>query len=227
MGVEYRHFLVVNEANWRQQPDTAARVDRVLREWQIVDTLNKVVNLAPGANHAELNANINQPLGHGTAFEYAGVTGAAVQRIAGDSHYPDITVEDRYTMNTTLVVGDDYRVHWSGDGIYFELQSPPTVNGKPLIGIEDEDPYGILFSNSFPSYEATTPPVVKAHIAEYQKKQVPWQHYQGYWQAAVVIEFGKDIPLFAEGVQMLPSREFVVALGEAFRGSILEVGDFH
>ena len=130
-------------------------------------------------------------------------------------------------MHTTLVVGDDYRVHWSGDGIYFELQSPPTVNVKPLIGMEDQDPFRILFSNSFPSYEATTPPVVKAHIAEYQKKQVAWQSYQGYWQAAVVIDFGKDLPLFAEGIQTLPAREFVAALREAFQGSILEVGDFY
>ena len=33
MGVEYRHYLVVNDPEWRPEPDTASRVEEVLRSW--------------------------------------------------------------------------------------------------------------------------------------------------------------------------------------------------
>src|SRR5262249_7214197 len=50
MGIEYRHFLVVDDAEWRPQSDTAARVEAVLRKWSLVDRPKEVVDLSRGAN---------------------------------------------------------------------------------------------------------------------------------------------------------------------------------
>ena len=130
-------------------------------------------------------------------------------------------------MDIALVVGDDYRLHWSSDGIDFELISPPFANGKPVLGDEDEEPYDILFANSFPATGITSPPVVTAHIADHAQANVAWQDYQGYWRGAVVIDFGKDLPSFTDEVHQLPSRDFVAAISTAFRGSIVEVGEFY
>ncbi|HEX7864364.1 MAG TPA: hypothetical protein VF555_05420 [Variovorax sp.] len=35
MGIEYRHFLVVDDADWRPRADTAARVAKLLADWSI------------------------------------------------------------------------------------------------------------------------------------------------------------------------------------------------
>ena len=48
----------MNEADWCPQPDTAARVDNVPREWSIVDKLEKVVNLALGANNSDFGKDL-------------------------------------------------------------------------------------------------------------------------------------------------------------------------
>ena len=227
MGVEYRHFLVVNEPDWGPQPDTAARVESVLRDWSVVDGLEKVINLALGANNEMKDASTAALPGPGLAFIYSGVHGLPVARIAGASMYDEVEPAERYIMNTTLVVGDDYRLHWSSESIYFELISPPIANGKPVMGDDDQEPYRILFDQSFPSTGITSPPVVKAHIEEHARPNVAWQTYQGYWRGGVVIDFGKDLPSFTDEVHQLPARDFVAAISTAFRGSIVEVGEFY
>jgi hypothetical protein len=228
MGIEYRHYLVVNEADWCPKPDTAARVDSVIREWSIVDELEKVVNLALGANNTELeDMSITVPPGPGLAFVYSGVKGASVDRIAGASIYDDVTTAERYTMKTTLVIGDDYRVQWSSESIYFEVVSPPIANAKPVLGDDDEEPYGMLFAKSFPSTGVTSPPVVVAHVEKHARPNVASRNCQGYWRGGLIIDFGKDLPSFTDDVHMLASRDFVTAISEAFRGSIVEVGEFY
>lgn len=227
MGIEYRHFLVVNEPDWRPQPDTAARVESVLRDWSVVDRIEKVINLALGANNEVIDTSTAELPGPGLAFIYSGVQGLPVERIAGASMYGEVKPDERYIMHTALVVGDDYRLQWSSDGIYFELKSPPVANGKPVLGDDDEEPYNTLFANSFPSTGITSPPVVVAHIEEHAKANVAWQNYQGYWRGGVVIDFGKDLPRFTDGLHSLPSRDFVGAISTAFRGLIVEVGEFY
>ena len=83
MGIEYRHFLVVNEPDWRPQPDTAARVESVLRDWSVVDRIEKVINLALGANNEVIDTSTADLPGPGLAFIYSGVQGLPVERIAG------------------------------------------------------------------------------------------------------------------------------------------------
>ncbi len=45
MGVEYRQFMVVDDAHWRPQSDTAARVEAVLRDWSLIGEVENIVDL--------------------------------------------------------------------------------------------------------------------------------------------------------------------------------------
>jgi hypothetical protein len=227
MGIEYRHFIVVNESAWRPESDTAARVEAVFRQWSLVEQLKKVVDLSLGSNNKLLEALPATLPGPGLAFVYAGIEGEPVQRIAGPSAYEDVNASDRYTMETTLVIGDDYRVQWSSESISFELVSPPIADGQPVIGLDDEEPFNTLFEQSLPSEGITTLPVVVANVAEHARHNVAWQNCLGYWRAAVVIDFGKDLPSFTEDVHMLPAREFVADVAAAFRASVIEIGEFY
>jgi len=225
MGVEYRHFLVVNDPDWRPRVDTVSRVEQVLRTWGLATRLEKAVDLTAGLNEELTGESIANVPDGGIAYVYQGVQGAAVAKIAGPSEY-GVGDDERYTMRTTLVVGNDYRIQWSSESIYFELTSPPTEDGVP-IEATDEEPFDILFDESFSSEQATSPPVVTIHVEEHAQANVGWDAYQGFWRAAVVIDFGKDLPAFSETRHELPERTFVSAVSEAFRGPIVEVGEFY
>jgi hypothetical protein len=225
MGVEYRHFLVVNDPNWRPENDTALRIDDILRQWLLADRLRRIVDLSTGNDMERVGSNGLVDPGRGLAFRYAGVDGSAVARIAGPSLY-DADPDHRYTMSTWLVLGSDYRVHYSSEAFFFDLISPPTTGGRPIEPDERES-LDILFDQSFPADDATSPPVVKIHVEDHAKPHLAWSQYQGFWRGALVIDFGKDLPHFVDGVHQLPARDFIAAIGEAFRGPIVEVGEFY
>jgi len=228
MGTEYRQFLVVDDAHWRPQSDTAQRVEAVLRHWLLIVDVAEIVDLACGDSHhasAASSPTASAP-GAGVAIVYSGAQGPAVEVVAGPSAYPGIDPAERYLKRATLVIGDDYRVQWGTDGVYFELLSPPLADGVPIPG-NDEHLYDALFAASFPSAKATSAPVVSAQLAEYAKTSKAWDTCLGYWRGALVIDFGKDLPAFSEQVQALPSRDFVSALSAALRGPLVEIGDFY
>ncbi|NVM74783.1 hypothetical protein FHW83_000543 [Duganella sp. SG902] len=229
MGVEYRHFLIVDDPAWTPHADTAARVDAVLRRWLLVDKVEQCLDLTGGALNPIDAADLSSiKAGAGVAVVYAGIAGEPVMRIAGASLYNDIDPRDRYTMRTSLVLGDDFRIPWSSDGVWFELISPPTIAGQPIAANESDDEPGpdLLYERSFPS-EGASPPVVKVHVQDGAKENIAWDHIQGYWRAALVIDFGKDLPSFCGGIQALPARDFVTDMADAFRSRLVEIGEFY
>ena len=227
MGIEYRHFLVVNDETWLPKPNTIARVEAVLRKWSLVENLKQVFDLSNGQAKEVDRARAYDAPGHGLALHYDGIHGRPVVTIAGPSYYENIFDTDRYTMRTTLLVGSDYRVHWSAHGFYFELLSPAKQNGTELATFPyPEDLIGCYYWQSFPCDAKTSPPDVKIHVADHAEKNVAWSNYRGFWRAALVIDFGKDLPAFARGQHVLPNQEFVKAVSEAFGARIAEVGEF-
>ncbi|HJY75556.1 MAG TPA: hypothetical protein VKE95_02940 [Burkholderiales bacterium] len=156
-------------------------------------------------------------------FVYPGIEGPQVERVAGPSNYGSAASE-RYTQETYLILGDDYRVQWSSESIYFEVVSKPTLRGKPVAATEEEPPH-ILYSESFPG--GATPPVVKVHVAEHAESNVAWKRCHGYWRGALIIDFGKNLPSFVDGNHALPAKDFVTEIGEAFRGPIVEIGELY
>jgi hypothetical protein len=226
MGVEYRHFMVVDDAYWRPQSDTAARVEAVLRDWSLIDQVEHIVDLPASEEKPGETSNSAASPGPGVAVVYAGATGPAVEAITGPSLFADITSGDRYLKSATLVIGDDYRVQWSTDCVYFELMSPPLANGVPIAG-DGVDFHNCLFAESYPSAEATSLPVVIPRMEDRAKLSVAWNSCLGFWRGGLVLDFGKDLPAFCEQVQALPAREFVAAISAALRGPLVEIGDFY
>lgn len=226
MGIEYRHFLVVDDARWKPQADTVSRVEQVLRAWSLGDRPDKVIDLVRGEQLSTETSTTSAP-GRGIAATYGGVDGAAVEKLAGPSYYPDLNAADRYIMSTTLIVGDDYRLHTTADSsIYFEVVEPPLDSkGRQLDPIDGEYS-SALYADTFPGTDVSSPPVVVAHVAEFAQKNIGWARCNGFWRAALVIDFGKDIPGFARGIHCLPAIQFVHDLSEAFRGPVLQIGEF-
>ncbi len=227
MGVEYRHFLVVNDATWLPNPDTMPRVEAVLRIWSLVEDLNKAFDLSDGRAKEIDYAHAKGDPGHGIALLFDGISGLPVANIAGPSFYDGILDAERYTMGTALVVGRDYRVHWSSESLYFELVSPAEQNGKAIAPYPyPEDLRGCLFAESFRSEANTSPPEVEIHVADHAAANFGRSNYHGFWRGAVVIDFGKNLPGFVNDLHVLPNQNFVDAIEEAFGAEVAEIGEF-
>lgn len=226
MGVEYRHFLVVDDAGWSPRPDTLARVDAVLRRWALADRIEKVVDLADGK---ALPPAVPREPGRGVVVVYGGVEGPAVAAVAGASQC-GAGDEDRYTMHTLVVAGSDYRVQWSPEGIYFEPESPPVAVGGALIRAEDPElahPCGTLFAQCFRAADLAAPPRVAIHVEPWARARLAWERCLGFWRGAALVDFGKDLPALVDGKHALPARAFVDELGAAFRGPLAEIGEVY
>jgi hypothetical protein len=226
MGVEYRHYLVVNDPAWQPEADTASRVEAVLRSWGLAANPVEAVDLTGGRAKELPTATMAAEPGAGVGVVYAGVQGEAVARIAGHSHY-GAADQDRYLMKIVLIVGRDYRIQQSSESIYFELVEPPKAAGRPSEANDDKEPFAFAYAASFPSENPTSPPVVRAHIEENAGANIGWTNYQGFWRGGLVIDFGKDLPAFVENKHLLPEARLVTELAEAFRGPLVEVGEFY
>ena len=227
MGIEYRHFLVVDDAQWRPQADTASRVEKVLRAWSLGDQPTKVIDLVRG-EQLSTELSIRSAPGRGIAVVYGGVDGTAVEKLAGASYYPELRFEDRYIMSTTLLVGDDYRIQTTSDSsIYFEVMEPPLDGRGNRLEPIDGEFSSHLYADTFPGTDISSPPKVRAHVAEFAQENISWASCNGFWRGALVIDFGKDLPGFARTVHLLPAAQFVRELSEAFRGPLVQIGEFN
>ena len=188
--------------------------------------LTRAVNLAGGRGEELTDATTSVAPGAGVGFVYEDVQGPAIARIAGPSAY-DAPDDDRYAMRVVLVVGDDYRIQSSSESIYFEPVMPPENDGEPIEPNQEEEPFEMAYAASFSSADATSPPLVKAQVADSAKENIAWQDYQGFWRGAVVIDFGKDLPGFVEARHALPEVRLRRALGaRLFPAGLAEAGEF-
>ena len=230
MGVEFRQFLVVNDRTWLPQPDTLSRVEAVLRQWALVDQPPRLVDLSGGRPQFTTPDRLGSFPGAGLALTWPGIEGRGVERVAGPNQWgsgPD----ERYIGRIVAVAGLDYRVHWSSEDYYFQLVKPPSEAGQPLTRYPNPD-FGrtrlsTTWADAFPCTAAASPPLVRINIEDRARSQVGWRNLDGFWRAALILEFGKDIPAFAGAVHLLPERAFVSAISAAFRGPIEEVGEFY
>ena len=220
MAVEYRHFIVVNDPDWLPQSDTLLRVDEVLRKWSLVAGKPSVFDLSDMTKKTDREVPVNEPSA-GAALIYHGAAGEEVEQIAGASLFPGVDQDNRSIQSTSVVVGMDYRIQPSSEMVCFELVEP---NPGSLQQMDVPRPLYKLFVEYIPSTETPHPPVMKIHITPSLAWQVAWEDFPGYWRGGVVLDFGKDIPHFADNINLLPNRQFVADLSRAFRAKLAEVG---
>ena len=230
MGVEFRQFLVVNDATWLPQSDTLSRVEAVLREWALVNQPPRLIDLSGGRPQFTTPDRLGSSPGAGLALAWPGIEGGAVERVAGPNQSGG-GADERYIEQIVAVAGLDYRVQWSSEDYYFQLVKPPSEGGRLQARYPDPD-FGrtrlsTAWADAFPCSAAASPPVVRIQIEDRARRQVGWRNLDGFWRAALVLEFGKDIPAFADAVHLLPERAFVAEVSAAFRGPIEEIGEFY
>jgi hypothetical protein len=234
MGVEYCHTLVVQDPSWQPRPDTAARVDQVLRQWSLVSVDPEIYDLSetreyemkPPQERRRLYARPVPvaPPGPGLALVYPDSAGPVIERIFGPSYYPEVSTDERYLYRITLIVGDDFRLHGHWMDLNFaEVVQPPTTNGAAVEPYAYRFPVGIS-GDAYPTHASTKPPTVNMHIEPAFERHIGWHDYAGFFRAALVLDCNKDLPKFADGKHLLPGRDFVDAISDAFGSPVIEFG---
>lgn len=225
MGVEYRHFLVVADEDWHAQSDTALRVDAVLRSYALVAAKPEVYDLTGGRKASLPEIPWALP-GPGIAICYPMVQNPIITSLVGQSFYKEMREGDRYIQKITLVVGMDFRVHWSSEGLGFSVSKPANESGREVAAYSF-DPGLNVYSESYPATPSTKPPEVEVTIERWAQKNVAWQGYTGAWRAGLVLDCGKDLPDWLASAHSLRSQEFVNAVASAFRARLHEVGEVY
>jgi hypothetical protein len=224
MGVEYRHFIVAHNPNWLPQPDTAIRLDAVLRDWSLVSSDPRIFDLTDGEMRPLPGLLPEADPGAGLALIYPEVTGTPVNTVVGGSYYEG--VHERYLQRIFVVIGSDFRVHWSSEAICFTVDEPPHDGPKPIEPYEGEQ-HLYVYSEAYKANSTTRPPQVEIEVYAPHRSHIVWNEYCGYWRGAVVLDCGKDLPKLADGRHTLPSQAFLQQIAEAFRSSIIEVGEIY
>lgn len=226
MGVEYRHFLVVNDKSWLPAADTLARVDAVLHKWSLIDKPATVFDLSTMKESSEKTIPGAMP-GAGKALVYDETSGKPVVDIAGRCYYDTVGDEDHYISQIIVVAGNDIRIQQSDEYCYFEQLTPaPDQACAGFVYDLDAIPWPV--SKAFDAYlvhgEYAGVPEMNIHVSKNFPELYDWSDYAGYWRGAVMLDFGKSLPGFCEKLRQLPTRDFVNELASAFRGPIAEIG---
>lgn len=226
MGVEYRHFLAVNDKDWLPAVDTLARVDAVLNKWSLINQPTMVFDLSTMKESSEKTIPSFMP-GAGQAVVYDDAKGKPVTDIAGPCYYDTVKEEDHYISKIIVVAGNDIRIQQSDEYGYFEQISP--APDQACIGfVYDLDTIPWPVSKTFDAYlvhgEYSGTPEINIHFSKNFPELYDWTDYAGYWRGAVMLDFGKSLPGFYAQPRQLPSRDFVNELAIAFRGPIAEIG---
>ncbi|PXX33710.1 hypothetical protein [Undibacterium pigrum] len=227
MGVEYRHFVVVNDKDWLPAVDTLARVDAVLYKWSLIDKPTMVFDLSTMKESSEKSIPNSMP-GAGQVLVYDEVAnGKPVVNIAGRCYYDTVKDEDHYISSIIVVAGNDIRIQQSDEYCYFEQTSPaPDQVCDGFMSDLDTIPWPV--SKTFDAYlvhgKYLGTPKVNIHFSKNFPGLYEWTNYAGYWRGAVMLDFGKSLPNFCENLRQLPARDFVNELATAFRGPIAEIG---
>lgn len=85
------------------------------------------------------------------------------------------------------------------------------------------------WSQSYAANADTIPPEVEVTVPGIFRRHVAWNDaetpFSGWWRGGVILDFGKSVPAFANGVHALPNRAFVRELAEAMRSELHEIGE--
>lgn len=120
MGVEYRHFLVVDDKDRLPAMVTLARVDAILRQWSQIKEPTTVFYLLTMKESSYKRIPAFMP-GAGQALVYDDAAkGKPVENIAGQCYYDTVEEEDHYISTIIAVAGNDIRIQQSDDYCYFE-----------------------------------------------------------------------------------------------------------
>ena len=224
MGVEYKHYILVEDLSYIGTLSTAIAVERVLVDWGLVAGTPTIRSL-DGGKDRKLRQSTLQKVPATTSnllVEYPFSEAESITDIMGPSEFGD--VDSRYIQQVAVLIGSDFRVYDGFETAYTSITSPPKQDGdvvKPFKQCYDISHY----ADAYPADAETTPPtaVLEADLHDWPMPK----SFCGVWRCGVILDCGKDVPAFMQKKNQLPSTKFVPDLRKAFGHKLIQIGHFY
>jgi hypothetical protein len=224
MGVEYKHYMFVDDLSYVGTLATAVAIDSVLTEWGLVSGSPTIRSLDGGKGKLLCQSSLEKIPADiaNLLLEYPYTEGDTIENIMGPSDYDD--VDSRYIQTIAVLVGSDYRIYNGDETAYTTVTAPPQKNGKEVKPYEPN--YDIYYyADAYPAESKTEPP--KA-ILEPDLHDWPLpKGFCGIWRCGVILDCGKDLPAFIQKTNNLPSTKFASDIRNAFGGKIVQIGHYY
>ena len=224
MGVEYTHYLMVDDLTYVGTHAIALTLQDVLTTWGLIAGPPTIRSLDGGkAKKLRQTSLAKVPVDFANLLvEFPHTEAETIADIMGPSEYDN--VDSRYIQAIALLIGADYRVYDGGETAFTTVIHPPQRNGKEV------KPYKPNFkircyTNAYPADGETTPPkaVLKPDLHDWPLPK----GFCGIWRCGVILDCGKDLPAFAQKTNKLPSTRFASDITKAFGAKIVQVGHFY
>lgn len=221
MGVEYTHYMFVDDQSCIGTAATAMAIEGVLTKWGLVSGAPTIRSL-DGGKAKKLRQSSLDKVPEDTAnllIEYPFTEANTIADIMGPSEYDD--VDSRYIQRIAVLVGSDYRVYNGAETAFTTVTEPPRKNDKDVKPYKPN--YDIsYYANAYPADFETDPPkaILKPDLHDWP---IP-KGFCGIWRCGVIFDCGKDLPAFMQKTNKLPSTKFVADLRKAFGHKIVQIG---
>lgn len=230
VGVEYKHFLLVEDLGWIGDQEAAVRVHELLQRWGLADAPPTLFSL-DGGKKKKLKpqlGKLKKPPAN-LRIEYETVDAEsmkdeqAIERIMGPSFHDEDATLARYFQSIALVVGTDYRIHEWSERTSTKVIEPAMEGGKAVgalrLGYAGPDDCAEVY----PASASATAPKAKFSADRWPAPK----KFSGVWRSGLVLDCGKDLPGFMEKSYQLPGKDFTKELAKAFGTKLVQLGHFY
>lgn len=226
MGVEFAHWLFVEDLAWEPTVAAALAVYQVLEGAGLVKRPPDVYLLPKEPTPSDFGGYLSRvpqksrrilsamkAVAEGTILVFDDPEGgAAITRVFGPSAYRNVEDRERYLVRITVVLGREPHLFDGGESgsATTDLPCTPMPRMIPSGG-------GIEWSGQ------VRPPAK----LEWSDGEPP-SGWDGVWASGIGVDFGKDLPEFVNtDPRAVPDRDFVMALEDAMGARFVEVGYIH
>jgi len=222
MGIEYTHYMFVDDLSFIGTVATAAALEEVLAKWGLVSGTPTIRSLDGGKARKLRQGSLNNvsPSTSNLLVEFPYTEADSIESVMGPSWNE---VDSRYIQRLALLVGSDYRVYNGFETSYTRVTTPPRKNGEEVKPFKTNHDI-FYYSDAYPADSETEPPVA---VLEPGRQDWPLpKGFDGIWRCGVILDCGKDCPAFMEKTNTLPSTQFTSEVSNAFGRTIVQVGHF-
>ncbi len=200
----------------------------MLERWKLKSGDPKIYDLTNGVNKQIIEPLTSISFNQGIALKYPHIESSAIETVFGESCFGDeVNPEERYIQNIFLIAGKDYRIHPFNEMIDVTIVEPPANGSNQLIPYCDIDnSFHNLHAEAYDSTKETIAPKTKVTFYNKNNFRQPGNFY-GFWRAALIFDFGKDLPKLEDDFYSIANRAFVEDIEKSFGAGLVEIGQIY
>lgn len=207
MGVEYRHYLIPEDTNRDFSPRELEALADTLSGYGLWKSNAYKNYITEDGEYSENNTNDGW-------FVSGKIEGSVIKDIFGESQYEEVQPDQRYIEQVTIVFGKAKKIFQGGEEFYVSSTNIDTIS----VDLSCYQPFDEM------TYEEISEDDLTVFINIERMENYDW--FKGWWKAGIIIDFGKDVPIWSDGAKM-PDGCLLESLEGVIDMKFREVGHYY